>query len=180
VKYYIESYRFSIDVIRKISDTFGLYVFSYSVACVISAYMSMKYLQMKRNNEEIAQLKAAGKLSEYLKTLHNNMAFHLEIILNQYERTTKIADYRKALAEYCEGEVLETCVGTSRNGKYYPAGTNITFIDWSPNMIEVAISKSYPFIKPKFVIDDVKAMPFPDDSFDTVIDTFGLEYVDEP
>jgi ubiquinone/menaquinone biosynthesis C-methylase UbiE len=108
------------------------------------------------------------------------MAFHLDAILNQYERTTKIADYRRALVEYCEGEVLETCVGTSRNGKYYKPGTEVTFLDWSPNMIEVAISKTYPFINPKFVVGNVKAMTFPDNKFDTVIDTFGLEYVDEP
>lgn len=47
-------------------------------------------------------------------------------------------------------------------------------------MIEVAISKTYPFINPKFMVGNVKAMTFPDNKFDTVIDTFGLEYVDEP
>lgn len=108
------------------------------------------------------------------------MAFHLDAILNQYERSTKIADYRKVVCEYCDGEVLETCVGTSRNGKYYKPGTKVTFIDWSPNMIEVAISKSYPFLNTKFAIGDVKAMPYADNTYDTVVDTFGLEYVDEP
>jgi hypothetical protein len=55
---------------------------------------------MKRTNEEITQLKVQGKLSKHLKMLYNDMAFHLATILNQYERTTKISDYRKGLVEY--------------------------------------------------------------------------------
>jgi ubiquinone/menaquinone biosynthesis C-methylase UbiE len=45
-------------------------------------------------------------------------------------------------------------------------------------MIEIAMTKDNPFINAKYKIGDVKNMKFSDDTFDTVIDTFGLEYVD--
>jgi ubiquinone/menaquinone biosynthesis C-methylase UbiE len=70
-------------------------------------------------------------------------------------------------------------VSTSRNGKYYQEGTNVTFSHWGPNMIKMAVSKSYLIIKPKFIIDDAKIMPFLNNSFNTVIDIFGLGYVGE-
>lgn len=47
-------------------------------------------------------------------------------------------------------------------------------------MIECALLKPASFIEYNYVIGDVKSMPFSDSSFDTVIDTFGLEYVYEP
>jgi ubiquinone/menaquinone biosynthesis C-methylase UbiE len=47
-------------------------------------------------------------------------------------------------------------------------------------MVSTGSSKISPFIKYDYQLGDVMAMPFPDDSFDTVIDTFGLEYVLNP
>jgi methyltransferase OMS1 len=72
---------------------------------------------------------------------------------------------------------LETCVGTNRNLKYYRPGAKVTMLDLSANMIEIAMTKTNPFIDVKYKIGDVCKMKFPDNTFDTVIDTFGLEYV---
>lgn len=140
----------------------------------------MNYYSMKRMNAQVEALRREGRLEAHLKELHQQMAFTIDQTLDGYERGTKIADYRQVLMDYCEGKVLETCVGSGRNGKYYAAGTDVTFLDWSPNMIEVALTKHYPFIKSRFVVQNVKNMEFPDDSFDTVVDTFGLEYVENP
>lgn len=120
-------------------------------------------------------------LESHMFKLHEEMSFRLDSTLDSYERTTKIPEYRRVLMEYCEGKnILETCVGTSRNIKYYRPGINVTFIDWSPSMIEFCLTKPVSFIDAKYIIGNVKAMPFEDDSFDTVVDTFGLEYVCEP
>jgi ubiquinone/menaquinone biosynthesis C-methylase UbiE len=75
---------------------------------------------------------------------------------------------------------LETCAGSNRNIKYYKTGTDLTLLDFSPNMISIGSSKLSPLIKPNYVLGDVMAMPFATDEFDTVIDTFGLEYVLNP
>lgn len=134
----------------------------------------MNYYDIKRARQQVENLRKDGRLEPFLKELHQQMAFTIDNTLNSYEKGTKIADYRQVLVDYCEGKVLETCVGSSRNGKYFAPGTEVTFLDWSPNMIEVALTKQHPFIKSNFVVQNVKNMQFPDNSFDTVLDTFGL------
>jgi ubiquinone/menaquinone biosynthesis C-methylase UbiE len=100
--------------------------------------------------------------------------------LEAYELGTKIPSYRKSLLSYCEGNVLETGVGTSRNVKYYPPDVKVTAVDWSPNMIEVALMKPRIFADIEYKIEDVENLSFADNSFDTVVDTFGLEYYVNP
>jgi ubiquinone/menaquinone biosynthesis C-methylase UbiE len=47
-------------------------------------------------------------------------------------------------------------------------------------MVGVGSSKISPTIQYNYVLGDVMKMDFPDDTFDSVIDTFGLEYVTNP
>lgn len=47
-------------------------------------------------------------------------------------------------------------------------------------MASIGMTKIVPTIDYKYVVGDVTKMPFKDDEFDTVIDTFGLEYVINP
>lgn len=71
--------------------------------------------------------------------------------------------------------VLETGCGTGNNAAYYKADTNVTAVDWSKNMIEEALGKDYDSSRIKYVIADVESLPFGDESFDTVVDTFSLQ-----
>lgn len=47
-------------------------------------------------------------------------------------------------------------------------------------MVEIGQIKLLPTLNYNYVNGDVTAMPFKDNEFDTVIDTFGLEYVINP
>ena len=47
-------------------------------------------------------------------------------------------------------------------------------------MASIGMTKTLPSTDYKYVIGDVTKMPFKDDEFDTVIDTFGLQYVINP
>jgi ubiquinone/menaquinone biosynthesis C-methylase UbiE len=47
-------------------------------------------------------------------------------------------------------------------------------------MASIGMTKTLPTIGYNYVVGDVTKMPFKDDEFDTVIDTFGLEYVLNP
>jgi len=47
-------------------------------------------------------------------------------------------------------------------------------------MMSIGSVKTSPFIQYKYIVGDVMKMPFANDQFDTVIDTFGLEYVLNP
>lgn len=60
------------------------------------------------------------------------------------------------------------------NLKYYPPGTKLTLIDWSPKMLAIGNSKNLPAISFQYVQGDVAKMPFKDNEFDTVVDIFGL------
>jgi ubiquinone/menaquinone biosynthesis C-methylase UbiE len=57
---------------------------------------------------------------------------------------------------------------------------DLTLIDFSPNMMSIGSSKASPLVKYEYVVGDVMAMPFADNQFDCVLDTFGLEYVLNP
>jgi ubiquinone/menaquinone biosynthesis C-methylase UbiE len=47
-------------------------------------------------------------------------------------------------------------------------------------MASIGMTKIVPTIDYNYVVGDVTKMPFKDDEFDTVVDTFGLEYVINP
>lgn len=61
------------------------------------------------------------------KSIANSYPIHLNHLQSAY---------RKVLVSHAEGLVLETGVGTSRNLNYYPSGTEIIGVDWSPNVLE--------------------------------------------
>jgi ubiquinone/menaquinone biosynthesis C-methylase UbiE len=73
------------------------------------------------------------------------------------------------------GNILEVAVGTGLNLPYYPAEARITGIDFSPAMLEIARRRSSELDRTVELRDaDAHALPFPDDSFDTVVCTFSL------
>ena len=113
--------------------------------------------------------------------IHQKIAYEYDKRLEGYEKVNRLDVYRKVLLSYAEGFVLETGVGTSRNINYYPPDCHVMGVDWATNMIEVALTK------PKltqgeieYKIEDVEKLTFKDDVFDTVVDTFGLEYYVNP
>lgn len=97
--------------------------------------------------------------------------------MNNFEKSYNVSHinrYKSTLLKFVEGKALETCAGSNRNLKYYPPGTDLTLIDWSPKVVSIGISKTLPTIKYNYVIGDVTKMPFSDNQFDTVVDLFGL------
>ena len=83
--------------------------------------------------------------------------------------------------------VLETGVGTSRNNSFYLPGTEVVAVDWSSNVLEglIKILSLVAMMKPRtvpitYLLEDVEKLSFTDNYFDTVIDTFGLEYYANP
>ena len=70
------------------------------------------------------------------------MAFSFDLKIGPGESKHKIAKFRKSILKFAQGKVLETGVGTSRNLQYYPLNCEITAVDYSPKMIEVALQKN--------------------------------------
>ena len=70
-------------------------------------------------------------------------------------------------------------MGTSRNINYYTPDCEVIGVDYSPSAIEIALTKNSP-TNISYRLEDVENLSFKDNTFDTVVDTFGLEYYLNP
>ena len=84
-----------------------------------------------------------------------------------------------------QGRVLEIAAGTGRNLKYYDFDkVSLTSLDCSKEMNDIAEAKAKQLKVPKkrfqsFVMD-AENLKFPDNTFDTIVDTFGLCSFENP
>jgi ubiquinone/menaquinone biosynthesis C-methylase UbiE len=73
------------------------------------------------------------------------------------------------------GNVLEVAVGTGLNLDAYPDDVTLTGIDFSDAMLDIARGRSKDVGRPATLLQaDAHELPFDDESFDTVVCTFGL------
>ena len=73
------------------------------------------------------------------------------------------------------GQVLEIAIGTGLNLPFYPADVEITGIELSPAMLEIACQRAQRLGRQvDLLMGDAQALPFPDQRFDTVVCTISL------
>ena len=94
---------------------------------------------------------------------------------------------RALLYFHARGDVLEVGAGTGRNIQFYPSSVNKIFVtDSSEKMLLQAKEKLRSMSndeRGRFVVMEANAanlQTFPDNSFDTVVDSFGLCSFDDP
>jgi methyltransferase OMS1 len=93
---------------------------------------------------------------------------------------------RSLLYFHAKGTVLEVGAGTGRNIAYYPSKSvdRVLLTDTSDRMLSMAKKKLRELStdKPQFACMEANgaALEFPDQYFDTVVDTFGLCSYDDP
>jgi len=130
------------------------------------------------------------------KEKFDELAARYDALINNDERFMMMNLLRRSLLYWhAKGTVLEMAAGTGRNCSYYPASTvdRVVMTDTSEAMLQQAKEKvrnlqKGGFMKeedrkPKFAIlraDGNAALDFADNSFDTVVDTFGLCSFDDP
>ncbi|MGH7889165.1 MAG: class I SAM-dependent methyltransferase [Thermodesulfobacteriota bacterium] len=82
---------------------------------------------------------------------------------------------RSNLLNRTSGRILEIAVGTGKNLKYYPKNSQVTAVDLSPKMLEIARKRASRLgINVSFMVIDAENLEFPDMSFDTVVDSLSL------
>ena len=88
---------------------------------------------------------------------------------------------RKNLLSKCQGNVLEVCCGTGRNLGFYPMHSiqSLYMTDNSESMLNQSLKKNSDS-KIHFNVANVTSLHYPNESFDTVVDTFGLCSVSDP
>ena len=90
--------------------------------------------------------------------------------------------WREKLWQFVYGpQVLEVGVGTGKNMEFWPVGLDITSIDLTPGMLDIARHRAWSL---GWDIDlrlgDVQSLKFPSASFDTVVATFVFCSVPDP
>ncbi len=84
-------------------------------------------------------------------------------------------DTRSWICTRATGRVLEIAIGTGLNLDHYPAGTTLTGIELSPDMLARARTKAATTMPDvQLLLGDAHDLDFADASFDTVVCTFSL------
>ena len=82
---------------------------------------------------------------------------------------------REWVCSQAEGDVLEIAAGTARNLAHYPEGVRVTGVELSPEMAELGRKRAEELGREiDLRVGDAEALDFPDESFDTVVCTYGL------
>ena len=109
---------------------------------------------------------------------------HEQVCLSEDEKATAeledgagITKLREQLiTPNASGLVLETCIGANRNKPFYTKKVQkVIGIDWVEAAILIATKKLEDPKEMTLARGDVHKLPFADGSFDTIVDTFGLE-----
>jgi ubiquinone/menaquinone biosynthesis C-methylase UbiE len=78
------------------------------------------------------------------------------------------------LLRLASGKVLEVAVGTGKNLTYYPRNCRIIALDRSTEMLKVAGNRATKLsVHVSLLTADAEALPFPDNSFDTVVSSLS-------
>jgi ubiquinone/menaquinone biosynthesis C-methylase UbiE len=81
---------------------------------------------------------------------------------------------RKNLLSKATGKILDVACGTGLNIPLLPAGSDITAVDLSPNMLGVGCANATKHgLNVNFAVMDAENLEFADGSFDTVVSTLS-------
>ncbi|RSK52367.1 class I SAM-dependent methyltransferase [Bacillus canaveralius] len=120
-----------------------------------------------------------SNINEKIKKRYNRISGIYEIM----DRMIK-EQWRQDLLSQVTGNVLEAGIGTGANQAYNPADiTSLTGVDFSKGMLKHANTKlintdfNYPV---KLIEADIQELPFPDNTFDSVVSTCVFCSVPDP
>ena len=81
---------------------------------------------------------------------------------------------RRKLLERASGRILEVAVGTGKNLPYYSRDCRVIALDLSKEMLNVARERAAKLsLYTSFLVADAEALPFSDQSFDTVVSSLS-------
>ena len=117
---------------------------------------------------------AQGSGSAAVRRFYEKTASRYDRQIKLFERLL-LADGRHWVCSRAAGEVLELAVGSGRNLGYYPGEARLTGIELSPAMLALARREAAAIGREAELLEgDAAALPFGDESFDTVICTLSL------
>ena len=118
------------------------------------------------------------EVPESFRKLHEQVALQQDQKDSDFnEKQAGITEMRKNLVGQAEGLVLETCIGNNKNNQFYDESKvkKIIGVDWVLTQIELGETRYANQHLFMMAEGDCCELPFESESFDTVVDTFGLE-----
>lgn len=95
--------------------------------------------------------------------------------IDLFERKVLGQEHRTWACSQATGETLEVAIGTGLNLRHYPSSVSLTGIDLSSEMLAIARQRAAELGREVDLREaDAQALPFEDDSFDTVVCTYSL------
>lgn len=131
------------------------------VVSSLSGLAYIKYSQLDGFNKRVQELQEKNELRDYLFKASEESSYFIDRIMDNFENSynkSHLGKYKQTLLKFSEGKVLETCGGSNRTLKFYPPGTDLTVIDWSPKMVSVGTMRELPTISYKYLVGDVTKM----------------------
>lgn len=118
--------------------------------------------------------------NEKIKRRYNRVARFYDVLEKPMEMMS-LKKWRMEVMKVLKGKVLEVGVGTGKNIEYYPDNVDMTAIDFSEKMLEIAREKAKVFNKKVNLMQmDAQDMKFPDNMFDIVFTTCVFCSVPDP
>jgi ubiquinone/menaquinone biosynthesis C-methylase UbiE/predicted ester cyclase len=112
--------------------------------------------------------------TERIRRIFDKQAPRYDKSMSRFERLL-FAGNREWVCARAEGEVLELAAGTARNLPFYSADVKLTGVELSPAMAELGRQRAEDLGRAiDMRVGDAEALDFPDESFDTVVCTYGL------
>jgi ubiquinone/menaquinone biosynthesis C-methylase UbiE/predicted ester cyclase len=112
--------------------------------------------------------------TERIRGIFDEQAPTYDRSMSRFERWLFVGN-REWVCERAEGKVLEIAAGTARNLDFYPDEVSVTGVELSPEMAELGRTRARELGRELDMrVGDAEALDFPDESFDTVVCTFGL------
>jgi ubiquinone/menaquinone biosynthesis C-methylase UbiE len=112
--------------------------------------------------------------TERIRRIFDKQAPKYDRSMARFERVF-FSGNREWACSRARGDVLEIAAGTARNLEYYPASVKITGIELSPEMAELGRRRAAELGREiDLRVGDAEALDLPDESFDTVVCTYGL------
>ncbi len=110
---------------------------------------------------------------------YSRIARHYEALEKSLDRF--FCPLRRRVVSLVEGKTLEVGVGVGKTLKYYPKDVELCAVDAVPETLEIAREKARKLnLNACFEVADVEKLPFPDNSFDTVLSSFVFCTVPHP
>ena len=130
---------------------------------------------MRSDESPTPSSRRGAKVNERKRRAYAKEAPSYDEEMDFFERRVIGTEHRSWACSRATGATLEVAIGTGLNLPHYPTGLELTGLDLSPEMLALARTRAQQTGRAVELLEaDAQDLPFPDESFDTVVCTYAL------